>query len=486
MKKTLASGVSSLSILLFTSFLFLINSNNCSAINENVKSPFTAVYEKVSPSVVEIDVEGKAPDQKETIQNPWERFFNIPIPQEQKQQQKGGIGSGVIINRDGYIITNNHVVEDADKINVKLGHNEEYKASVVGKDPQTDIAVIKLELNGKQLPADYIAELGDSDSIKPGDYAIAIGNPVGLERTITVGIISAIGRYGLNVNGASSLAFQDFIQTDAQINPGNSGGALADINGKVIGINNMYTFQYAAIGFAIPINIAKRVADQLIKTGKVKRGFVGMKDVQDGSSNITKDVQAAMNLPSTDGFLVNDVLPGSPAEKAGLKHGDVIIAVDGVKVKDFHDFMMKISERMPGETIKLDIYQDGKPKTVSLTLADRDDFKDLASGDITGTDSWMGINVVDLSSQLAEQYGLNDIKKGVVVVNIEKGSQASDVNIKDGDVILEIQSKIINNIKDFEKAKTELKDSKKPILIYRMRKVSNGNLIKGYVAIKNQ
>ena len=246
-------------------------------VTDDNESPFTKVYEKVAPSVVLIEVESEAPKSQRMPNGPWERFFNLPNPQEQAPQPRQGMGSGVIINREGYIVTNNHVIEGADKITVKIDSNEQYNAEVIGRDPQTDLAVVKLNLDGKLLPQERVAELGDSDKLKPGDYAIAIGNPIGFERTITVGVISGLGRHNLPVYGASSLLYQDFIQTDAQINPGNSGGALVDINGQVIGINNMYTARYAAIGFAIPINLVKGVIDRLIESGEVKRGFVGIR-----------------------------------------------------------------------------------------------------------------------------------------------------------------------------------------------------------------
>jgi len=453
-------------------------------LTENNGSPFRQVYEKVAPSVVLIEVETEISKNQEMPYRLFERFFNIPIPQEQQQKPRPGIGSGVIINREGYIITNNHVVVNADKITVRIDENEEYKAEVIGRDPQTDLAVIKLNLDGELLPPERVAELGDSDTLKPGDYAIAIGNPVGLERTITVGVISALGRHNLQVFGASELRLQNFIQTDAQINPGNSGGALSDINGKVIGINNMYTAQYAAIGFAIPVNIVKSVSNKLIKTGEVKRGFVGILVPPGENSDITKEIQEAMGLASTDGVLILEVAAGSPAEKAGLKHGDVIVTLEGEKVKNFHDFQLKIAEYLPGDTVTLGIIRDKKSKTITLTLADLDDYQDLAySG---SAHVWRGINVVDLDSSMARQYNLSGIETGVVIVKIDEGSLAAEANLREGDVIIEIESTPVNNVRDFDKLKNKYKNSDKTILIYRERKTSTGRSIKGYVAVKSK
>ena len=453
-------------------------------LTENNESPFRLIYEKVAPSVVLIEVENETPDNQRTPYRLFERFFNVPIPQEQRQRPRSGIGSGVIIDREGHIITNNHVIANADKITVRIDETEEYKAEVIGRDPQTDLAVIKLDLDGELLPPQRVAELGDSDTLKPGDYAIAIGNPIGLERTITVGVISALGRYDLQVFGASELQFQNFIQTDAQINPGNSGGALVDINGKVIGINNMYTAQFAAIGFAIPVNIVKNVSNKLIEFGEVKRGFVGIQVPPGENSDITKEIQEAMGLDSTDGVLIPVIIVGSPAEKAGLKHGDVIVTLDSEKVKNFHNFQLKIAEYLPGDTIKLGIIQDGKSKNITLTLADRDDYQVLASAGSTNT--WRGINVVGLDSQMASKYDLSGIETGVLVVKIDEESPAAEANIREGDVIIEIESTPINNVRDFNNLKNKYKDSDKTILIYRERKTSSGRNIKGYVAVKSK
>ncbi len=472
-------------VIVFTALLLIFSTTvpGFSALPpiENNESPFRKIYEKVAPSVVMIEVESESSVNQDIPNRFFGPFFNIPIPQEQPQRQQQGIGSGIIINREGYILTNNHVIQNANKITVQIDQNEEYRGEVIGRDSLTDLAVIKLQLDGKLLPPERVAELGDSDTLEPGDYAIAIGNPVGLERTITVGVISALGRHGLTVMGAERLDFQDFIQTDAQINPGNSGGALVDINGKVIGINNMYTAQYAAIGFAIPINLAKNVADKLIAFGEVKRGFVG---ISGGVENITKDIQEAMGLPSTEGVLIQEVITGSPAEKAGLKNGDVIITLNGDKVKDFNDFLLKIGNHPPGDTVKMEVISDKKKKPITLTLADRDDYQNVAS--VGTSDSWRGINVADLNSGIVKGFDHTGIERGVIVVRIDSGSPASETNLLEGDVIIEIENSPINNVQDFEKLINEYRNSDKTILIYRLRKTSEGRITKGYVAVKSK
>ncbi len=463
-------------------------------INTGVDSPFRKIYEKVAPAVVMIEVEGEVSARAQMRGNsPWERFFNIPIPEGEGEEEGmrrpvEGMGSGVIIDREGHIVTNNHVIENATKIKVKLDDEREYTAEIIGRDPQSDLAVIKLNLNGELLPSERVAELGDSDTLQPGDYAIAIGNPVGLERTITVGVVSAIGRHNITPANASQMKFQDFIQTDAQINPGNSGGALVDINGLVVGINNMYAARYAAIGFSIPINLAKGVVDRIIEFGVVKRGFVGISD-RDNNTRITKDIQEAMELPGTDGILLNDIVENSPAEEAGLEHGDVIVSLDGEQIKDFNDFLLKIGEHFPGDTVELGVIHDKQLKTVELTLGDRDEYQtaSMSSPALSGDGhSWRGLNVINLSDEMAQQYDLEMMTSGVVVVHVDEDSFASESDIREGDVILEIEGKQINNTRDFDSIKEELSDSDKRILIYKARKLPNGSIRKGYVTVKGK
>ena len=442
-----------------------------------LESPFTKVYEKVAPSVVMITVKGDV-SAKGSGANPFEFFFNPQQQQQQQQQEREfkGIGSGVIIDREGHIITNNHVVESPDKqvvttITVKLNEKEQYDAEIVGRDPETDIAVIKLKLDGKILPASYVAELGDSDTLKPGDYAIALGNPINLERTITVGVISALGRYDLHPEGAD-IRFENFIQTDAQINPGNSGGALADIDGKIIGINDMYTAQFAGIGFAIPINLARKIAMELVSSGGIKRGFVGinMKDISD-------EIKGALELDSKEGVFVENVLANSPAEKAGIKNGDVIQSLNGQKIKDRQDFLFKIADNKPGTSVQLGVFQKGKTKTISLQLADRSAFQGTTAQ--SGSGEWRGIKVGDLTD---EEKKYTD--SGVLVVGIDAKSPASDSNLQPGDIIIEIDQQPVKDVQDFLQIKQQAKPTK-PILIYRMR-IQGGQVVKGYVAVKGK
>ena len=465
--------------------LFLVASPAFTALpfTEDNESPFALVYEKVAPTVVLIEIEGEVQRPQRSATNPWDRYFNIPP----ETQQTEGMGSGVIIDERGYILTNNHVVEDATKISVKLDQDLVYDATIVGRDPMTDLAIIRIQLDGDMLTPDRIAVMGDSDSLRPGDYTIAIGNPMGLERTITVGVISGVGRYSLPVQGATDMVYQNFIQTDAQINPGNSGGALVNIDGEVIGINNMYAVQYAAIGFAIPINMAKKVATQLIETGVVKRGFVGI-----GGKDITKDIRDTMDISDTRGILIDQVTPGFPAADAGIQNGDVITSLNGEPIVNYNDFLLRIGELMPGEEVTFDVISEGEEKEVSLTLADRDEFLvaadtiEIPSNEETDAPgSWRGINVVNLDNPLAERYNLQDVTEGVVIIAIDRGSPADDSTLQEGEVIIEIDGDRVGNVSDFERIKRR-SDSSSNILLYRMRRLSDGRLVRGYVAIRSE
>ncbi len=457
-----------------------------------LSSPFAKVYEKVSPSVAKIDVQTRVDsrqqsrdDSRRQLDPFWREFFNVP--EQQKEQSNRGVGSGVIVDRDGHILTNNHVIEEATEIEVTLNDDERYTAEVVGTDPETDLAVIKLKLNGKQLPAGYVAEMGDSDQVRPGDYAIAIGNPLGLDRTITVGVVSALGRSDLRIYGGGPR-YQNFIQTDAQINPGNSGGALCDINGRVIGINDMYNAQFAGIGFAIPSNMAKTVMTKLIATGKVERGFLGI-----AGKDIDRDIQSAMALTNSEGLLVESVVSGSPAEKAGLKAGDVIVSLDGGRIKNYNDFSFKVAARNPGDTMSLDVIQGGYRKTLSVKLASRDEFANSGAqtGETPGVASWRGIHVADLNSEQYKAYIPPGVTEGVLVVQVDSDSPALDSGIAEGDVVTEIYiggaRKVIKNVSDFETLKKEQQNnSKRSMLVYRIQKLPNGQTVKGSVTVKGE
>ncbi len=427
---------------------------------------FVEVAKKVQPAVVNVTTE------KTITMKPWERFgddffkgspfedffrgFGSPREKgkEYRQKQRSG-GSGVIVDKEGYILTNNHVVEGADKVKVQLNDGREFTATVKGQDSRTDLAV--LQIKAKDLPA---ASLGDSDKLDVGEWAIAIGSPFGLEHTVTVGVISAKGRSGLGTG-----TYEDFIQTDASINPGNSGGPLINIDGEVIGINAMIIQPGTGIGFAIPINMAKQILNDLIKHGKVVRPWLGI-SVQD----LTPEMMEHFKVKEKEGVLVGQIYPETGAEKAGLVSGDIIKSVDDKAIKNTNELVKEIQKKKVGQKIKLNIIRDGKPSTIEVTLTSMPE-KPVAAKE-KEVEEKMGASVQELTPQLALRYRISGIKRGIIVVSVEDGSLADEIGLEEGDVILEINRKKIETIKDFEKA---MKDANvdKGILFHLHRKGSS-------------
>ena len=360
----------------------------------------------------------------------FERFFG-DMPQRQFKQKS--LGSGFIISHDGYIFTNNHVVEQADKILVKLSDGKEYEAKVIGKDAKTDIALIKIKANDS-LP---VAETGDSEKLRVGDWVLAIGNPFGLEQTVTAGIVSAKGR----VIGAGP--YDNFIQTDASINPGNSGGPLFNMEGKVVGINTAIVAQGQGIGFAIPISMAKTILPDLKAKGKVTRGWLGV-SVQD----ISEDIAKSMKIKDKSGALISDVFKGDPADKAGLKSGDIVTEINGKPVKDTHELLMMIAGFRIGETIKIKIVRDGQEKVLPITIAERTEKSEMASAQQSG--EAFGMTVQEITPEIAQHLGLT-IKKGLIVVDVQEGTVAEDVGIQPQDIILQVNKVKVTTMKEYQK-----------------------------------
>jgi serine protease Do len=460
--------------LLFGLF-FCMDSNRANSLPKSDKlttarslgQAFVEVAKKVQPAVVNVTTE------KTITMKPWERFgddffkgspfedffrgFGFPPRErgkEYRQKQRSG-GSGVIVDKEGYILTNNHVVEGADKVKVRLNDGREFTATVKGQDPRTDLSV--LHIKAKDLP---VAILGDSDKLEVGEWAIAIGSPFGLEHTVTVGVISAKGRSGLGTG-----TYEDFIQTDASINPGNSGGPLINIDGEVVGINAMIIQPGTGIGFAIPINMAKQILNDLIKQGKVVRPWLGI-SVQD----LTPEMMEYFKVKEKEGVLVGQVYPGTGAEKAGLASGDIIKSVDDKAIKNVNELVKEIQKKKVGQKVKLNIIRDGKGMTIEVTTTSMPDKPELPK-EKEGEEK-LGARVQELTPQLALKYQISGIKRGVVVIGIEEGSIADEIGFEEGDVILEINRKKIETLKDFEKA---VKDAniEKGILFHLHRKGSS-------------
>lgn len=387
-------------------------------------------------------------------EDPFEEFFRRFFGDQPPLGPQRSLGSGFIISKDGYIITNNHVIGNADQITVRLSDKEEYDAKVIGTDDKTDIALIKI--NAKHpLPS---VPLGKSADLQVGDWVIAIGNPFGLEETVTAGIVSAKGR----VIGAGP--YDDFIQTDASINPGNSGGPLLNLKGEVIGINSAIFSQSGGnigIGFAIPIDLAKSVVTQLRTTGKVTRGWLGVM-----IQSVTPELARSFGLKEPTGALVADVTKDGPADRAGVKRGDVIIAFNGTSIKDSHDLPALVAQTPVGEKAEVTVLRGGKEQTFTVKLGELTDQQAKAEGGEESGESW-GMTVANLTTDIARRFQLDRDQKGVVVIDVDSGSPAELAGIQPGDVIEEVNRQRIESVDDFTKAVASAKDRDTLLLLAR-------------------
>ncbi len=375
-------------------------------------------------------------------------FFGQTPEQEMKQRS---LGSGVVVSGDGYILTNNHVVADADEILVTLSDKKKYEAQIIGRDPKSDLALIKIKTENT-IPA---ARLGDSDKLMVGDWVVAIGNPFGLGSTVTAGIVSAKGR----VIGAGP--YDNFIQTDASINPGNSGGPLFNLDGEVIGINTAIVAPSGGnvgIGFAIPINMAKSVMPQLKERGKVIRGWLGV-----SIQVVTQEIKEKFGLKTEEGALIGEVTKDSPADKGGLKRGDVIISFDGKKVKAMKTLPSMVAETPVGKEVEILIIRKGKEKRLTVKIGELKEETKTAVAITPEIEKAFGLSVQELTPELAESLSLKG-ENGVVISGINKGSPASDAGLQRGDLIQEIEHEPIENLSDYKRIMKE-SSSKKQILI---------------------
>jgi len=424
----------------------------------NIPGSFSDLTDRVKPAVVNISTTktfkgksmgnpfGRSPFNEYFGDDFFNRFFG-DVPQRDFKQRS--LGSGFIISNDGYIFTNNHVVENTDKILVKISDGKEYEAKIIGTDTKTDIALIKIKPDNS-LPT---VEIGDSDAARVGEWVIAIGNPFGLEQTVTAGIISAKGR----VIGAG--AYDNFIQTDASINPGNSGGPLFNMQGKVIGINTAIVAQGQGIGFAIPINMAKNILADLKTKGKVTRGWLGI-SIQDISEDIAKN----MNYKNKNGVLVSDVFKDDPADKAGIKVGDIITEINGKSIKDTHDLLLTTAALHVGEKAIIKALRDGKEISFQVLVAERKDKPEIALTKKSG--AYFGINVQEITKDLAKQLGIPH-DAGVIVTDVEEGSPADDVGIQPRDIIVQVNKIKITSLKQFSMEMSKAAEKKSVILLIK-------------------
>ncbi len=428
---------------------------------ETVSMPtsFAELADKLSPSVVNVKVTKVV---QAGIQGPemggnpfgdqfgdfFGRFFE-QMPQTPRSHPSQGAGSGVIISEDGYILSNNHVVEGAQEVSVTLANEKEYPAEVIGLDPKTDLAVLKIKAP-KDLPK---ATLGDSESLKVGDWVVAIGNPFGLSHTVTSGIVSAKGR----VIGAGP--YDDFIQTDASINPGNSGGPLFNMKGEVVGINTAIIPQGQGIGFAIPVNTAKPLIPQLVEHGEITRGYLGV-NIQ----TITPDLAEALEIEEHSGALVADVSPDSPAAEAGIERGDIIINFDNHKIKDSRDLPAKVAATPVGEDVELTVLRDGQEKTLKVNVGELAADDSLRGKDVGAGQSKWGMQLHDLDENVAKQLRV-ETEEGVAIVGVEPGSAASEAGLRKGDVIVEVNRTAVDSVSEVKKQLRESKDKDKLLLL---------------------
>lgn len=428
--------------------LFLATLPGISRAASSPPETFADLADKLSPTVVNIYTTQvvKASRSPHDLFNdrempePFRRFFGLPSPFDQdhpqKDQKRTSLGSGVIISKDGYIVTNNHVVENAETINVRLTNFEEYDAKIIGRDPKSDLALLKIApKNG--LP---VTAFGDSDKLRVGDWVMAIGNPFGFEQTVTAGIVSGKGR------SLGSGPYESFIQTDASINPGNSGGPLFNLKGEMVGINSAIYSRSGGnigIGFAIPANMAKNVINQLKEHGSVVRGWLGVM-----IQPVTPELAAQFKMERPIGALVGEVSPGSPADKAGIKPGDVIVAFNGKEISQVSMLPNLVAETPVGSRAEVTLYRKGALKKLPLVIAKLNEEQVAQTEPAESLNKRLGLGVQDLTPEIAAALGITD-KHGVLVTGVEPGSPAAEAGLRKGDLILEFNQRPVRDVKTF-------------------------------------
>jgi serine protease Do len=434
---------------------------------------FAPIVQAQAPAVVNIssskEVRGPEHDVGPLLQDPvFRRFFGEQFPElfrAPKERMQRSLGSGVIVSADGYILTNNHVVENAQDIRISLNDTREFTGRVVGADPKTDLAVVKIDQSGL-----HPITFGDSKTVRPGDIALAIGNPFGLGGTVTMGVISATGRGGLGIE-----EIEDFIQTDAAVNPGNSGGALVNTRGELIGINTAILSPSGGnlgIGFAVPVSLARDVMDQIIRTGKVTRAWLGV-----ALQEVTADIAATFHLDKPRGALVADVEERSPASTAGIQTGDIILAIDQKPVTDARSLQLALGQMTPGKAVRLTVFRNGQERDVNVTLSEQPaqtergsrprGSRQPSSAAPRGGPEFRGLSVQTLDPNMAAQLGLSAKTQGVIVTDVEPGSAADDAGLQHGDVILETNRQPVRNPSEFEAAMSKNSDSGVVLLVNR-------------------
>ena len=431
-------------------------------------------WQKPTPAVVNITtvLSEKASDGRnvpDELRERMEEFFGGPGgpfgprrgpqgPGEPRGHRGGGQGSGVIVSADGYVLTNNHVIDGAQEVTVTLPDKREFKGKIVGADPKTDLAVVKID--GQNLPT---VAWGDATKLQVGEYVLAVGNPFGLNSTVTLGIVSALGRGRMGIT-----QYEDFIQTDAAINPGNSGGALVNTRGELVGINTAIFSQtggYQGVGFAVPTSMGKPIYESLIKTGKVVRGYLGV-----GIQDLSQDLAKSFNVKQAKGALVSDVKEDSPADQAGLKQGDVITSYQGSPVEDAVALQRLVTRTAVGTKVPVTIVRDGHEKDLTVTIGEQPDTTKIAKAESPdGGYAFAGLAVQDLDRDTAKELGLKGKMQGVVVTGVEPDSGAEKAGLMAGDVIREINRQPVKSVKDFEKVSSAVKKGENVLILINRR-----------------
>jgi serine protease Do len=434
---------------------------------------FSELAEAVKPGVVNIrtvkTIKGGSPVFKHFFGNPFggnrspfDEFFGpFNGDGQQRDFKQRSLGSGFIIDEEGFIVTNNHVIEDADQIKVILSDDKEFDAELVGRDPKTDLALIQIKGAKKLHPLKF----GNSDELKVGTWVVAIGSPFGLEQTVTAGIVSAKGRI------IGSGPYDDFIQTDASINPGNSGGPLLSMDGEVVGINTAIIASGQGIGFAIPINMAKGIIDQLKDKGEVTRGWLGV-----GIQDLTPELAQYYGLKAEKGVLVTQVFEGDPADKAGILVNDVILTVDGKSVATGRELSSQIANTQVGHKTEIELIRDGKKKAVTVTLAKRDDEEKVVASQTRDSDE-LGIEVTEMNSDIARRFGIDGNENGVLVTDVKDDSAAQKADVRPGDIIKEINRTVVKDRDGFISLMKKNKDQETIQLLVKRRNA-------GYLVVK--
>ncbi len=421
----------------------------------NLNKAFTSIASRITPTVVTISTrETVTRGRTREVPEQYRRFFGMPRGQK-RQEERPGLGSGIIITTDGYILTNHHVAGSADEITVILNDNKEFEARLVGADSLTDVAVIKIDAEGLQA-----APIGDSDDIQIGEWVMAVGAPLSLRSTVTSGIVSALGRNLNIISDRSGFAIEDFIQTDAAINPGNSGGALINLDGKVIGVNTAIassTGQFVGYGFAIPINLARKVMDDIVAHGRVRRGFLGI-----NLKSVDAALADAFGMDRPRGVLIADVFPDTPADAAGLKSEDIILSIDGKPVNRPNHIQSLIARKNPDDTVALEIRRKNKTFTLQVKLGEKPaELGEIASArPAPGQTELHGLSVSDITPELADSWGLKSATDGILVTGVAPRSRAARARFERGDIIFKTRQgdfqREVRSVDDFKASLAKL------------------------------